>query len=92
MLTLLADGLRADKFFETIHNDDSGVVEHRAPFLRSIIENEGTWGVSHTRVPTESRPGHVALLSGFYEDLSAVTTGTPSSTKFDLLGQTLKHY
>lgn len=70
-MTLSADGLRADKFFEP---DMDG--NYRAPFLRNVIKNQGRWGVSHARPPTESRPGHVAIIAGFYEDPSAVTKGS----------------
>lgn len=63
----MADGLRA----ESLYRDDL----NRTPFLREIILHEGMHGVAHTRVPTESRPGHVALTAGLYEDPSAVLKG-----------------
>ncbi|MDP2436987.1 MAG: alkaline phosphatase family protein [archaeon] len=57
LFLLVADGLRADTLFE-----DPG----RAPFLHQIMRTQGRYGISHTRVPTESRPGHVALIAGLY--------------------------
>lgn len=63
----MADGLRAESFYR----DDL----KRTPFLRDTILRDGMHGISRTRVPTESRPGHVALIAGFYEDPSAVLKG-----------------
>ena len=44
-------------------------------FFRSIAEKEGVWGVSVTAIPTATRPGHVALTGGFYEDPSTLGKG-----------------
>lgn len=61
--TTLGDGLRADLLF-SLNAFPSVPQSPRivAPHLREIVETRGAFGVSHTRVPTESRPGHVALI------------------------------
>ncbi|XP_055548458.1 GPI ethanolamine phosphate transferase 1 isoform X2 [Wyeomyia smithii] len=67
VIVFVADGLRAASFLEHQAN--------RTIFLRQTVLSQGVFGISHTRVPTESRPGHVALFAGMYEDPSAVFKG-----------------
>ena len=90
LVFIVADGLRADTCFEFMSRDEryapTAYNVHREAarlkwpdvkesFLREVVEEKGSWGISHTRVPTESRPGHVAMIAGLYEDVSAVTKG-----------------
>ena len=57
------DGLRADLLFNlNAFSSVENSTEIIAPYLRSIATERGAFGISHTRVPTESRPGHVAII------------------------------
>lgn len=67
LVFIVGDGLRDESF----HRDGF----KRTPFLRSKLLDQAIYAISHTRLPTESRPGHVALLAGLYEDPSAVLKG-----------------
>ncbi|KAG1751768.1 Phosphatidylinositolglycan class N-domain-containing protein [Suillus lakei] len=76
VVLIVGDGLRADLLFGL--NAFSFIPSSPkivAPHLRNIVQTRGAFGLSHTRVPTESRPGHVAIIGGMYEDVSAVTKG-----------------
>ena len=81
LVIMVADGARADMFFQ-VHNGTE-----LAPHLRSrILSGQASWGVSHTRVPTESRPCHASIFGGIYEDPSAVTKGWQQNpVEFDTL-------
>ncbi|KAG5891230.1 hypothetical protein JTB14_004345 [Gonioctena quinquepunctata] len=67
LVLMVADGLRAEAIFGNQNADTK--------LLVYSITKLGSWGVVHTRVPTETRPGHVALLAGIYEDPSAIFKG-----------------
>ncbi|XP_065369978.1 GPI ethanolamine phosphate transferase 1 [Calliphora vicina] len=68
LVLLVTDGLRAESFY---HDNFINV-----PYIKQLIDTKnGLYGISKTRVPTESRPGHIALIAGLYEDPSAVTRG-----------------
>ncbi|KAK4872024.1 hypothetical protein RN001_016148 [Aquatica leii] len=77
VVLFVADGLRASSLY-------GKHIKLRAPYLSYVVDYMGVWGISHTQVPTESRPGHIALLAGFNEDPSAITRGWKSNpVEFD---------
>ncbi|ULU10286.1 hypothetical protein L3Y34_014526 [Caenorhabditis briggsae] len=67
VFVISADGLRYDTFNK---------YPEMSPYLHSIMNNrKGIYGLSRSHVPTESRPGHVAIFAGITEDISAVAKG-----------------
>lgn len=59
LIPFAADGLRADLLFTPTGSPKVPLAEGEvmAPYLQSIVNEQGVFGLSHTRVPTESRPG-----------------------------------
>ncbi|RLN54339.1 hypothetical protein BBJ29_002083 [Phytophthora kernoviae] len=86
VIVFTVDGCRVDKLYKVTSafpdrlnlNPASKMAlddlpNSRTPFLGDVMRRRGSWGVSHNHVPTESRPCHVALTAGMYEDPHAVT-------------------
>ena len=65
------DGTR----FSTFTDFDEKSKKPRAEYILSRSCKEGLFGKSITQLPTESRPGHVAIFGGLGEDLSNVAAG-----------------
>lgn len=68
LVLFVGDGLRADTFYNYANGSSS-------LYFKNLLKTSATYGICHTRVPTESRPGHIALIAGFYEDPSAIFKG-----------------
>ncbi|VVC45401.1 Alkaline-phosphatase-like, core domain,Alkaline phosphatase-like, alpha/beta/alpha,GPI ethanolamine [Cinara cedri] len=76
LVLFVGDGLRADSFYDYVDGDSI--------YFKNLLKTSATYGICHTRVPTESRPGHIALIAGFYEDPSAIFKGWKENTvEFD---------
>ncbi|XP_065165010.1 GPI ethanolamine phosphate transferase 1 isoform X3 [Atheta coriaria] len=78
LVVFIADGMRAEAIYPMQNWD-------RVKYLSELRLNKScSWGIVHTGVPTESRPGHVAIFGGLMEDPSALFTGWQANTvEFD---------
>ncbi|XP_030373818.1 GPI ethanolamine phosphate transferase 1-like [Scaptodrosophila lebanonensis] len=64
IVVFLVDGLRAKSFFAKNCT--------YFPHLQKLFVEQGLVGVAHVALPPRTRPGHLALFGGFYEDHSQV--------------------
>ncbi|XP_050294533.1 GPI ethanolamine phosphate transferase 1-like [Anthonomus grandis grandis] len=60
IVVFLADGLNSDSIFNS-HL-------YKNLFITNFTEHPGTFGIAKARFPTTERAGHLALLTGTYED------------------------
>ena len=61
VVILALNGFRADIFYETINNGKN-------PYLQKIIRERGVYGVSHIKIPTETKPFFTAMCTGHFQD------------------------
>ena len=45
-------------------------IQWKISFFEKYNNKKGVYGVSHTKVPTETKPGFTAICSGHFEDAS----------------------
>ena len=53
LFLIVTDGLRADSLFKS----------EEVRFLHKMATERGSWGIAHTRVPTESRCKHFTICN-----------------------------
>jgi hypothetical protein len=65
----MVDGLSLGTLMHGMTGEGGNI---NAPFARSVLLDKGSFGLVQVRAPTESVPGHLATLGGFFEEPQSV--------------------